>query len=281
MRCCPTSSSRRATTAASWACEAPPLPADDAGRAALRAPREWQPTRARVTHLLRVRYTRHVVSTRQSRVPLARLCTMAGSLGYAERLSWRDDVGGRLGDPELLDAGAPPAAQRSTAQRAATRTQLRRAHARRRRCVGPQDRSARAALPRGQGAAHEPRDASAHADTDTRRRRVCSAWLCTQAPASAPRRASLISEVQTVYGRCRKRGRSCRRRVAHANCAFWRCSAQRADAPPRRAQASCPLDRARPTFTHQALLALHRAGKARARHRPPRLHARLTRRHRR
>jgi hypothetical protein len=31
---------------------------------------------------------------------------MAGSLGYAERLSWRDDVGGRLGDPELLDEGA-------------------------------------------------------------------------------------------------------------------------------------------------------------------------------
>jgi hypothetical protein len=31
---------------------------------------------------------------------------MAGSLGYADRLSWRDDVGGRLGDPELLDTGA-------------------------------------------------------------------------------------------------------------------------------------------------------------------------------
>jgi hypothetical protein len=31
----------------------------------------------------------------------------------------------------------------------------------------------------------------------------------------------------------------------------------------RRAQASCPFDRARPTLTHQALLALHRAGKAR------------------
>ena len=31
---------------------------------------------------------------------------MAGSLGYAERLTARDDVGGRLGDPELLDEGA-------------------------------------------------------------------------------------------------------------------------------------------------------------------------------
>ncbi len=30
---------------------------------------------------------------------------MAGSLGYAERLKWKDDVGGRLGDPELLDEG--------------------------------------------------------------------------------------------------------------------------------------------------------------------------------
>lgn len=25
------------------------------------------------------------------------------SLGYAERLSFRDDLGGRLGDPELFD----------------------------------------------------------------------------------------------------------------------------------------------------------------------------------
>jgi mono-ADP-ribosyltransferase sirtuin 6 len=30
---------------------------------------------------------------------------MAGSLGYASRLTVRDDVGGRLGDPELLDGG--------------------------------------------------------------------------------------------------------------------------------------------------------------------------------
>ena len=30
---------------------------------------------------------------------------MAGSLGYAERLSWKEDVGGRLGDPEVLDSG--------------------------------------------------------------------------------------------------------------------------------------------------------------------------------
>ena len=29
---------------------------------------------------------------------------MAGSLGYAERLSWREDLGGRLGDPELSEA---------------------------------------------------------------------------------------------------------------------------------------------------------------------------------
>ena len=29
---------------------------------------------------------------------------MAGSLGYAERLSWRDDLGGQLGDPELSEA---------------------------------------------------------------------------------------------------------------------------------------------------------------------------------
>eukprot|EP00740_Mantoniella_antarctica_P009453 CAMPEP_0181374356 /NCGR_PEP_ID=MMETSP1106-20121128/15967_1 /TAXON_ID=81844 /ORGANISM="Mantoniella antarctica, Strain SL-175" /LENGTH=385 /DNA_ID=CAMNT_0023492313 /DNA_START=101 /DNA_END=1261 /DNA_ORIENTATION=+ len=29
---------------------------------------------------------------------------MAGSLGYAERLSWRDDLGGQLGDPELGEA---------------------------------------------------------------------------------------------------------------------------------------------------------------------------------
>ena len=36
---------------------------------------------------------------------------MAGSLGYAERLSVRDDVGGRLGDPELLDEGARGAAE--------------------------------------------------------------------------------------------------------------------------------------------------------------------------
>ena len=36
----------------------------------------------------------------------ARDAAMAGSLGYAERLSVRDDVGGRLGDPELLDEGA-------------------------------------------------------------------------------------------------------------------------------------------------------------------------------
>ena len=28
---------------------------------------------------------------------------MAGSLGYAERLSWRDDLGGQLGDPELAE----------------------------------------------------------------------------------------------------------------------------------------------------------------------------------
>lgn len=28
---------------------------------------------------------------------------MAGSLGYAERLSWREDLGGRLGDPELSE----------------------------------------------------------------------------------------------------------------------------------------------------------------------------------
>ena len=32
---------------------------------------------------------------------------MAGtSLGYAERLSWRDDVGGTLGDPELSEPDA-------------------------------------------------------------------------------------------------------------------------------------------------------------------------------
>jgi hypothetical protein len=38
------------------------------------------------------------------------------SLGYAERLSWRDDLGGQLGDPELTEedaqlrskVGAPP-----------------------------------------------------------------------------------------------------------------------------------------------------------------------------
>jgi hypothetical protein len=36
---------------------------------------------------------------------------MAGSLGYAERLSVRDDVGGRLGDPELLDEGASSCAR--------------------------------------------------------------------------------------------------------------------------------------------------------------------------
>ena len=38
---------------------------------------------------------------------------MAGSLGYAERLTVRDDVGGRLGDPELLDEGtrAAPSAK--------------------------------------------------------------------------------------------------------------------------------------------------------------------------
>ena len=29
---------------------------------------------------------------------------MAGSLGYAERLSWRDDLGGQLGDPELAES---------------------------------------------------------------------------------------------------------------------------------------------------------------------------------
>ena len=28
---------------------------------------------------------------------------MAGSLGYAERLSWREDLGGQLGDPENFD----------------------------------------------------------------------------------------------------------------------------------------------------------------------------------
>ena len=31
---------------------------------------------------------------------------MTGSLGYAERLSWRDDLGGQLGDPELSEADA-------------------------------------------------------------------------------------------------------------------------------------------------------------------------------
>ena len=36
---------------------------------------------------------------------------MAGSLGYAERLTARDDVGGRLGDPELLDEGTRGAAE--------------------------------------------------------------------------------------------------------------------------------------------------------------------------
>ena len=29
---------------------------------------------------------------------------MAGSIGYAERLSWRDDVGGTLGTPEFQEA---------------------------------------------------------------------------------------------------------------------------------------------------------------------------------
>ena len=31
---------------------------------------------------------------------------MSGSLGYAERLSWKDDVGGQLGDPELTERSA-------------------------------------------------------------------------------------------------------------------------------------------------------------------------------
>lgn len=30
---------------------------------------------------------------------------MSSSLGYAERLSWRDDLGGQLGDPEHFDSG--------------------------------------------------------------------------------------------------------------------------------------------------------------------------------
>ena len=32
--------------------------------------------------------------------------SMTGSLGYAERLSWRDDLGGQLGDPELSEVDA-------------------------------------------------------------------------------------------------------------------------------------------------------------------------------
>ena len=30
---------------------------------------------------------------------------MASSLGYADKLSWRDDLGGQLGSPELNDTG--------------------------------------------------------------------------------------------------------------------------------------------------------------------------------
>lgn len=37
--------------------------------------------------------------------PRALVPAMSSSLGYAERLSWRNDLGGQLGDPEQFDGG--------------------------------------------------------------------------------------------------------------------------------------------------------------------------------